>query len=107
MHLFKTPKAYLGTVLTVIVSVLLMALAIGLLGSTSRMTTNEQTQALQRALNNAVVSCYAIEGRYPATLEKIQKDYGIVIDEDKYMVTYDAFADNLMPIITVAVKGEN
>lgn len=92
--------------LTLAVLVVVIAGAVAMLTSTGQMTTNEQTEALEKALHNAVVSCYAIEGKYPANLQKVISDYGIVIDDSKYFVTYDIFASNIMPTITISLKGE-
>jgi hypothetical protein len=103
----RTRKSHVKIVAAVVVVIAVVAGVIGLLGSTDRMTQSEQTKALERAISHAVVSCYAIEGRYPDTLDKVKRDYGLVIDEEKYEVRYDIFASNLMPYITVALKGEN
>ena len=45
--------------------------------------------------------CYAIEGRYPPSVEYLEEHYGIVIDRDRYHVFYDGWASNVMPDITV------
>ena len=49
----------------------------------------------------ACIQCYAIEGRYPPSVEYLEENYGIQIDHDKYNVFYDGFASNIMPEITV------
>lgn len=56
---------------------------------------------LDRALRRAAVACYAAEGIYPPSVEYMEQYYGIQIDESRYLVIYDAFAENLMPDITV------
>lgn len=43
-------------------------------------------------------------GGYPPNLEYLEDHYGIRVDEDWYAVFYSAFADNLMPDITVVVR---
>ena len=55
----------------------------------------------EHAIRRASVQCYAIEGRYPPSVEYLEEHYGIVVDSDKYAVFYDGFASNLMPDITV------
>ena len=47
------------------------------------------------------MACYAAEGVYPPTLDYLEQHYGIQVDETRYMVSYDIFASNLMPEITV------
>jgi len=108
MRRSKKRRSALGLAAMILIVVVLIVAAIRLLGSADGMAQSEQTRALERAIHNAVVSCYAIEGRYPDTLEKIQREYGVIIDEEKFDVTYDAsFAENLMPDIMVELKGEN
>ena len=38
---------------------------------------------------------------YPANLDHLKEHYGLQIDEERYTVRYTAFAENLMPDITV------
>ena len=61
----------------------------------------EGRQQLETALRRAAVACYAAEGVYPPTLDYLTEHYGVQIEEDRYTVFYDIFADNLMPDITV------
>ena len=56
---------------------------------------------LEQALQRCAVTCYATEGIYPPDVEYMKEHYGIQIDEDKYLVRYEVFAENLMPDITV------
>ena len=100
-------KSVLKTAVAAVIICGALAAMLFLLGSTDQMTQQEQNRALIRALRNAAISCYAIEGRYPDTLEKMVRDYGLVIDTDKYFIYYDVFADNVMPEIFVDVKGES
>lgn len=61
----------------------------------------EGAQTLRDGITRACVQCYAIEGRYPPSVQYLQEHYGVQIDEDRYYVFYDGFASNLMPDITV------
>lgn len=65
----------------------------------------EGRQQLETALRRAAVACYAAEGVYPPTLEYLVEHYGIQIDEARYRVFYEIFADNLMPDITVLERN--
>ncbi len=70
----------------------------------SQKSGTEGAVTLERALIRASVQCYAIEGRYPPSVEYLQQHYGVQIDAEKYAVFYEGFASNLMPDITVTVK---
>lgn len=67
--------------------------------------SREGLQQLELTLRRAAVACYAAEGIYPPTLEYLTAHYGVQIDEDRYQVFYEIFADNLMPDITVLEKS--
>lgn len=66
----------------------------------------EQEELLRQAINQAVVSCYAVEGRYPESLQYLEENYGIRIDREQYIATYEIFADNIKPQVRVKRIGE-
>lgn len=61
----------------------------------------EEKKQLEEAIRRSVVTCYATEGVYPLDFAYVKEKYGILVDESRYVVVYDAFAENLMPDITV------
>ena len=67
----------------------------------ARISDEEGLRIAQEAIDRAVVSCYALEGVYPATYEDLKAKSGLAIDEDKYVVFYDIFASNMRPSVTV------
>ena len=68
--------------------------------------TREGRRQLEDTLRRASVTCYATEGIYPPTLTYLEEHYGVQIDTKYYTVYYNAFAENLMPDITVLENGE-
>lgn len=88
-----------------IVSIAVFCAAVWLfLNGTSRFlghVRSEGAETLRKAIARACVQCYAIEGRYPPSVEYLTEQYGIQIDEEQYYVFYSGFASNLMPEITV------
>ena len=61
----------------------------------------EEKQQLEQAVKRAAVACYAAEGFYPPELAYLQEHYGLQINGERFVVSYDAPASNLMPDITV------
>lgn len=61
----------------------------------------EEKVRLEEALARAAVSCYAIEGAYPPTLEYLIENYDVQINTERFTVKYELYASNLMPDITV------
>lgn len=66
----------------------------------------EGKQQLEQALRRCAVACYAAEGIYPPDIDYMKEHYGIQIDESRYLVKYEVFAENLMPDITVLEKAD-
>ncbi len=56
---------------------------------------------LENAIRRSAVACYAAEGAYPPDVDYLIEHYGLSVDESRYIVHYDIFAENLMPDITV------
>ncbi len=65
----------------------------------------EQLYLAEQSIRRAAVSCYAVEGAYPATYEQLQEWSGVRVDEERYVVFYEIFASNIMPDITVVERG--
>lgn len=66
-------------------------------------TEEESRKILEDSLQRATIQCYALESRYPPSVEYLEENYGIVIDWEKYHVFYNGFASNVMPDLTVVI----
>lgn len=64
----------------------------------------EKFEVLADAIKRSAVQCYAIEGFYPPNINYLESNYGLVVDHDKYVVSYSIFASNIMPDIVVYLK---
>lgn len=90
--------------------VIAIALLIVLLGAAliNRMDSRQdetETELVRDAVKNAALTCYAVEGVFPQDLSYLREHYGLLYDEDRYIVTFDAFAENLLPSVRVLEKG--
>ena len=90
--------------LAALLAALCLIFFISSLASVDRQQGEEGRQQLETALRRAAVACYAAEGVYPPTVEYLQQHYGVQIEEERYVVFYEIFANNLMPDITVLEK---
>ena len=85
--------------------VLLMALLLGgvwlLVSRLETTQSSAQTQFVYDAVRNAALTCYAVEGAYPDSLDYLRSNYGLAYDRSRYQVTYSAFASHLVPEIYV------
>jgi len=64
----------------------------------------EKYNILSDAIIRNAVQCYAIEGFYPPSVEYLENNYGLIVDHDKYVVSYSVFASNIMPDVDVFIK---
>ena len=49
----------------------------------SEVSDREGLRLAEQAVRQAAVSCYALEGTYPATYEDLKRSSGIAVDEEK------------------------
>lgn len=75
---------------------------------TGRIRDGQQDTALKsvrEAVKSAALSCYAVEGAYPETLAYLKENYGLAYDAERFIVSYDAFSENVFPDIRVLERG--
>mgnify|MGYP000924375661 CR=1 FL=1 len=65
---------------------------------------SNKPEEIRRAILNACVQCYALEGSYPPDLDYLEAHYGITLNDDKYYFYYEVFASNVMPDVEVYEK---
>lgn len=92
-------------ILQLLLFALVFAVVAAGLSRASDRVADEGVRVAEEAVLRAAVSCYAIEGAYPESYEYLCKNYGVAVNEDKYIVQYSVFASNIMPEITVIAKG--
>lgn len=106
MHLYDRKRSVNhGLIAAAAVFLALALLFVFALASASRRNAAEETAAIDRALNRAIVTCYAVEGKYPPDLDYLYENYGVSVDESRYAVFYDVFASNVMPSVSVRAIG--
>lgn len=91
---------------TMVVFALLLSALIALVGDLQRTSEEEQLTIVRDAIRRSLVTCYAVEGGYPDSVEYLTKNYGLVYDSERLHVYYDAFASNIMPEFRVSVRGD-
>lgn len=94
-----------SSILPIFLFVVIISIVMTGLSGASESTSSEGLRVAQEAITRAAVSCYATEGFYPDTYEYLRDNYGLSVNEDRYIIHYEIFADNIMPDITVLPKG--
>ncbi len=64
-------------------------------------TDSRQAEILQDAINRGIAHCYAMEGSYPESLQYLKDNYGLIYDEERFFIDYQALGSNMMPDVTV------
>lgn len=90
-----------GYLLSLLLFSLLLVLFLTSIKAIAVRTDEDRLHALTDTVKRASVECYAIEGRYPPSVEYLEEHYGVVIDHSRYHVFYDGWASNVMPDITI------
>ena len=67
----------------------------------ARVSDEEGLRMAEQAVRQAAVSCYALEGAYPASYADLKQRSGVAVDEERYIIFYEIFASNIMPDVTV------
>ena len=96
-----------GNMRRLVVAACVVALAIVLGGVGFWAHENARNQgavALRDSILNAAKQCCAIEGTYPKSIKHLEKDYGLTINHDDYVVSYEYFAGNVMPSVVVTPR---
>lgn len=67
-----------------------------------RIALNEQAAlAMRQSILDAANQCAAVEGAYPLSLDYLKENYGLTINSDDYVITYQAYANNIAPSVVV------
>ncbi|MEG1405489.1 MAG: hypothetical protein RSC34_02625 [Alistipes sp.] len=94
------------TVRVVVVTCVVLAalacwFAFGAIGTTLK---EQSAVSVRDAILNSAKQCCAIEGSYPPSLIYLEDNYGLAINHRNYAITYDVFAENVMPSVVVLPK---
>ncbi|MCL2538819.1 MAG: hypothetical protein FWE66_00630 [Oscillospiraceae bacterium] len=100
-ELFSLIKSHIFAVLLFILVAVLM---VNGFANTADKRDGQAIRSASDSIRRAVVTCYAIEGSFPDSYEYIRDNYGVFIDEDKYVVFYTVFASNIPPNFKVVEK---
>jgi len=89
----------------ILVLTILVAVALAFASVFVRTNAREQgAVALRRSIMNAAVRCCAIEGSYPLSLSRLEENYGLRINHNDYVITYEAYASNMAPSVVVVPR---
>lgn len=97
----KEKKNMRGAMFSLIAFFVVMLLFCAGIDGASEKAKREEKNSLEDAVWRSVIQYYAIEGRYPESLEVLKEEYGLQYDTDAFFVDYQVFGANLIPDVTV------
>lgn len=97
----KRTRRRLGVAFTLVLAIALVWASSIAIGASLR----EQGElSVRNAILTSAKQCCAIEGAYPPSLAYLEENYGLVVNRADYAITYEVFADNVMPNVVVLAK---
>ena len=97
---------------------LVLCMCVMLVSRISRSNDAAESELVRKAVRDAAITCYAVEGAYPVdeinedgypvpgtALQYLRDHYHLAYDEEQYFVTYESFAYNVFPTIFVTERG--
>ena len=64
----------------------------------------QMEQSARQNVLRAAIQCCAIEGAYPPNVEYLEENYGLLLDHDRYIISYELFASNILPEVEIIRK---
>ena len=97
----RTQTGIRGAMASLFVFFVVLLLFLAGLDSASDKAKREQKASLETSVWRSITQYYAIEGRYPESLDVLKEEYGLQTDYEEFFVDYQVFGANLMPDVTV------
>ena len=91
-------------VIAALVACVLVAAVVVGFGVVSASLREQGAAAVRESVLDSAMQCCAIEGAYPSSLEYLEREYGLRVNHDDYVITYEAFAGNVMPSVVVVPR---
>lgn len=96
----------IGTLIAIIISIAILLMVGRSLVKLGQRSQEAGLAIAESAIERAVMQCYALEGMYPPNLGYLEQNYGLIVDQDRYVYQYEIVAGNIHPIIGVLLPGE-
>ena len=61
---------------------------------------------VKQNIKDGIIECYAIEGKYPESIEYLKNNYGVYFNDESYQIHYRYLGINMMPEFDVFIKGD-
>ncbi|MBQ9059483.1 MAG: hypothetical protein IJ125_09890 [Atopobiaceae bacterium] len=83
---------------------LVVALAVLAFFTVREYSRQQGAASMRDAILNSAKRCCAVEGSYPSSLDYLEENYGLSVNHNDYVITYEAYAGNVMPSVVVVPR---
>ena len=94
------------TAFTLIAFAVVLSIFLFAVGGASRGNIDRQQESLEKAIQRDITYCYATTGRYPKTLDYIERVYGLTYDKELFSVEYEVLGSKIPPKVTITQTGD-
>lgn len=94
-------RSTLLVVALVLIAIVMIALSFAVIYESSRV---RGATSLRTAILESAKDCCAVEGSYPTSVQYLEDSYGLTINESDYVVSYEWYADNMIPNVAVVPR---
>ena len=91
-------------IIAFVIIVVLVAAAVFAATIAQASAREQAALSVRESVLTAAKQCCAIEGSYPASLSHLEQNYGLTINHQDYVVSYEWFADNVLPSVVVTAR---
>lgn len=84
--------------------VVLCVLCVACFFGVAEQMEEQRATAVRNAIVETALQCYAVEGAYPSSLGYLEDNYGLVVNRNDYVISYEAFASNVAPTVVVIAR---
>lgn len=92
--------------ISIVIFVAIIVLFIYGISAVSNSSVVNDQEILAKAIDRDIVHCYCVEGMYPPSVKYMQDHYGLIYDQDKFIVDYEYIGSNIIPKVTIIRKSE-
>lgn len=62
-------------------------------------------ETIEQMIHDKALDCYILEGAYPPNIEYLIKNYGLLINQNDFVIDYKLIGQNVPPVIKVVATG--
>lgn len=90
-----------GIMISLVIFFVMVLLFCAGIDGASQKVKREQKTSLEDAVWRSITQYYAIEGKYPESLEDLKEEYGLQYDSEEFFIDYQVYGANLIPDVTI------